>query len=100
MSGAVYSASAISDIDLIWDYTAETWGFDQANRYTLDIRAVCDDLASGRKMGRRVHEREGYLRYSIGGHVVFFKELGGGIVVMRVLHQRMDVARYLADDRA
>lgn len=97
MSRAVFSASAISDIGLIWDYTAETWGVDQANRYALDIRATCSDLASGRKTGREVAERDGYFRYFIGRHVIFFKVRDDGIVIMRVLHQRMDVARYLDD---
>ncbi|MEL7027283.1 MAG: type II toxin-antitoxin system RelE/ParE family toxin, partial [Pseudomonadota bacterium] len=70
MSRAAYSGSAISDIDLIWDYTAETWGFDQANRYTLDFRATCSDLASGRRVGRQVADRDGYLCYLCGRQVI------------------------------
>jgi toxin ParE1/3/4 len=95
VSRVQYARAAVSDIDRIWDYTFETWGIDQAERYTIDIREACNDLASGRKIGRAVEARPGYFRYGIARHVIFFIETEEGIVVMRVLHQRMDVERYL-----
>lgn len=49
MSRAVYSPAAIADIDSIWDYTAENWGVEQADRYADDIRDACDELAVGIK---------------------------------------------------
>lgn len=95
MSQVHYSQAAISDIDQIWDYTFERWGVEQAERYTRELRDTCKDLAESRKSGRPVHERAGYFRYSIARHVVFFKEQGNGIVVMRILHERMDLVRHL-----
>jgi toxin ParE1/3/4 len=38
MSGYVLSPRAQADLDEIWEYTAERWDEDQANRYILDIR--------------------------------------------------------------
>lgn len=95
MTGAIFTQAAISDIDEIWDYTFETWGVDQAERYTLEIRTICHDLALGQKLGRQVKERSGYFRYTVGRHLIFFKERDEGILVMRVLHQNMDVERHL-----
>lgn len=62
MSRVTFSPAAIADIDGIWDYTAETWGVDQAEHYTDDIRDTCDALAEGGKKGRPMDVREGFLK--------------------------------------
>ena len=95
MNRVTYSPAAIADIDGIWDYTAETWGMTQADRYTDSIRDVCDELGAGKKQGRAVAAREGYLKYAVGKHFVFFLRSDQGIAVIRVLHQQMDTERYL-----
>ncbi len=96
MSRVVYSPAAIADIDRIWDYTAENWGVEQADRYTDDIRDVCNELAAGNKRGRPVDIRDGYLKYAVGRHLIFFVRAVDGITVMRVLHQQMDTERRLS----
>jgi toxin ParE1/3/4 len=90
-----FSPAAVADIGTIWDYPAETWGLDQADRYVDDIRAACVALAGGERAGRKVDVRDGYLKYPVGRHLIFFRQDGTGIVVMRVLHQSMDVDRHL-----
>ena len=95
MSRVTFSPAAIADIDGIWDYTAETWGADQADRYTDDIRDACNDLAVGKKQGRTADVRDGYLKYSVGKHFVFFVRTGDGIAVIRVLHQQINTDRHL-----
>ena len=95
MSRVTFSPAAIADIDGIWDYTAETWGADQADRYTDDIRDACNDLAVGKKQGRTADVRDGYLKYSVGKHFVFFVRTGDGIAVIRVLHQQTNTDRHL-----
>ena len=95
MTRVTYSPAAITDIDGIWDYTAETWGLDQADCYTDVIRDACNDLSAGVKRGRAVDVRNGYLKYAVGKHIVFFVRSGDGVAVIRVLHQRMDTERHL-----
>ena len=90
-----FTPAALADIGAIWDYTAETWGMDQADRYVDDIRAACVALAGGERSGRRVDVRDGYLKYPVGRHLIFYRQDGLGIVVIRVLHQSMDVDRHL-----
>ncbi len=90
-----FSPAAIRDIGAIWDYTAETWSPDQADRYIDDIRETCMALASGEVSGRKVDVREGYLKYPVGRHLVYFLQTQPGIIVIRVLHQSMDTERYL-----
>jgi toxin ParE1/3/4 len=90
-----FSPAAVADIGAIWDYTAETWGVRQADRYLDDIRSACVALAYGERVGRRVDVLDGYLKYPVGRHLIFFRQVGPGIVVIRVLHQSMDVERHL-----
>ena len=52
MNNLTFAPAATSDINQIWDYTAEQWGVDQADYYTDGIRDVCYELAEGSKSGR------------------------------------------------
>lgn len=95
MSRVTFAPAAAADLDAIWDYTLSEWGADQADRYTDDIRDLCESLARGDKRGRDVEVREGYLKHPIGKHFIFFRATDAGIEVIRILHQRMDVGRNL-----
>lgn len=95
MKALAFSPAAAADISSIWDYSAETWGPDQADRYTDEIRNACHALASGGKRGRAVEVRPGYLKYPTGSHMIYFRDLGDRLVIIRVLHQRQDVDRHL-----
>ena len=57
MKTLTFSPAAAADIENIWDYSAEHWGPDQADRYTDELRAACLALARGDRQGRRVPER-------------------------------------------
>ena len=89
------SPAAAADLDAIWDYTAEHWSADQADRYTDDIRDACHALAAGRKTGRATDVRPGYLTYTLRAHIIYFRDRDNGIEVIRILHQRMDADRHL-----
>lgn len=45
MSGYVLSPLAQADLDQIWDYTAERWDEDQADRYIFVVRAAIEAVA-------------------------------------------------------
>ena len=87
--------AAAADLEEIWVYTFKTWSLEQADSYHGSIIAACEGLAAGVKRGRPVEIREGYFKYAAGSHLVFYRASGGGIEVMRVLHQSMDVGRHL-----
>jgi len=89
------SPQAESDLEDIWLYTFKTWSADQAYLYHNAFVEAFEDLAAGRKFGRPVDIREGYFKYPVGAHLVFYRILEAGIVVVRILHQRMDVNRHL-----
>ncbi|MQT13368.1 type II toxin-antitoxin system RelE/ParE family toxin [Segnochrobactrum spirostomi] len=95
MKSLAFSPAAAADLEHIWDYSAARWGVDQADRYTDEIRDACRDLASGDKRGRTVDVRPGYLKCATGTHMIYFRDRGDRLEIMRILHQRQDVDRNL-----
>ncbi len=95
MKALAFSRVAEADIDGIWDYSAENWGVDQAEQYTRDIRDACRALASGRKRGRAVEVRAGYLKCPCGSHVIYYRDRGDRLEIVRVLHGSQDAGRHL-----
>jgi toxin ParE1/3/4 len=95
--GHNYRLSPLAEADLedIWLYTFKRWSLEQADSYQVSIVAAFEGLAIGAKQGRRVDIREGYFKYSVGSHLVFYRQLDAGIDVIRILHQRMDADRHL-----
>jgi len=95
MKALAFSPAAEADIEGIWDYSADNWGPDQADRYTDEIRDARRALASGGKRGKVVDVRSGYLKLSTGSHMIYFRDHGDRLEIMRVLHGRQDVQRHL-----
>ncbi|KWK77701.1 type II toxin-antitoxin system RelE/ParE family toxin [Burkholderia ubonensis] len=86
---------AQTDLEDIWAYTYERWSLEQAERYTDELVTAFEALARGDKLGRPSRARDSYLRYLVGLHAVFYRETTHTLDVIRVLHQRLDVDRYL-----
>jgi toxin ParE1/3/4 len=92
-----YRLSPLAEADLedIWLYTFKTWSLEQADSYQADLVVAFEGLARGHKKGRPVDIHEGYFKYPVGLHLVFYKVDDLHIDVIRVLHQRMDAWRHL-----
>jgi toxin ParE1/3/4 len=92
MTGYRLTPAAQRDLASIWDYTVERWDLGQAETYLNEIRAAVERIADDPGRGRHCDEiREGYLRYAIGSHLLFYRtNARGGVDVVRILHQRMD----------
>lgn len=91
-----FTPAAIEDLDSIWAYTVEQWGKAQAVRYVRDLQATCKALAEGRQSGRSAEDiRTGYLKAACGAHILFYRVTAEALVVVRILHQRMDVEHHL-----
>jgi toxin ParE1/3/4 len=95
MKSLVFSPAARADMEGVWDYTVEHWGLDQAERYADDLRDACHALVSGQRQGRPVDVRPSYLKYLTGSHIIYFRDRGKRLEIVRILHGKMDVARHL-----
>lgn len=99
MTGYLLSPAAQADLGEIWDYSARNWGAEQADRYIRAIRSACEALAAGPTRGRPIDEiRPGYRKLAGQLHFLFYRVTDSGLIdVVRILHQRMDVAARLND---
>ena len=71
-------------------YTVQEWGEDQAIRYIDGLESCCEQLANTPKLGRPCSSiRPGLRRIEHGRHVVFYRVEPDGVLVSRILHQRM-----------
>lgn len=90
------SPAATNDLVRIWRHTVRTWSVAQAESYQDDLAAAFEGLASGVKIGRPVEvRRKGYLKYVTGAHVIYFREAGPEIIIVRILHGAQDAVRHL-----
>jgi toxin ParE1/3/4 len=92
----IVSPRARADIDDIWNYTVEQWGERQAEICLRLLQAAVDAVASDPKIGPTCDDvRPGYRKYRVGSHVLFYRVAANTVVVVRILHQRMDIERHL-----
>lgn len=89
------SPLALADLEGIWRYTVENWSVRQAEIYHAEIVGAFEGLASGLKIGRATDIRDGYFKYAVGSHVIYYLLRDGEIAIIRILHRRMDVGRHL-----
>lgn len=88
--------AARHDLSSIWEFTEERWGVQRAETYLREIDAAMSRIAEDPRRGHPCDEiREGYLKYGIGSHLVFYVPRTYGVAVIRILHSRMDPTLHL-----
>ncbi|MBI4182882.1 MAG: type II toxin-antitoxin system RelE/ParE family toxin [Proteobacteria bacterium] len=92
MRRLVLVEAAQADLRDIARYTGREWGEAQKRRY---LEAIRKRLAGVRRRPGLGAPREeigpGYRSTSCGRHVIFYRETEDAVVVLRILHARMDV---------
>jgi toxin ParE1/3/4 len=88
--------AALRDLEGIWTYTAQQWGEAQAARY-LDGLNTCFEAIAASPLSAPTCEdiRPGYRRQRVQRHTVYYRVMDAMVVVVRVLHERMDAPRHL-----
>jgi toxin ParE1/3/4 len=85
-----FSKAARDDLRDLAYYTRVNWGVRQARKYSMGLRRCCEALADAPLIGRTCAEIYPDLRrMEQGKHVVFYTEKSYGILVLRILHQRV-----------
>lgn len=100
MAAFRFSRRAEADLLSIGDYTLRTWGKSQAARYIGELEVCCQMLADNPALGRLCDDvRPRLRRLEHGKHVVFYRQERGGVLVSRILHQRMLPDKHAIDDQ-
>lgn len=88
--------AARHDIEEITRHTAQTWGPERKRIYLDAIRDCFLRLKRFPDLGTpRDDLAPGFRSVQVGHHIAFYRQTDTDIVVVRVLHERMDVHRHL-----
>ena len=92
----VVSAAARADLKAIARYTERTWSPAQAKTYLALLAERFVQLGRRPKLGRaREDLSPGYRSLPVGRHLIFYRIAGDAIIIIRVLHQSMDLRLHL-----
>ena len=88
------STRAAADLGGIARHTIETFGVEQAHRYRDDLEACFRTLAENPRLGSSAERlRPGLRRFEHRSHTVFYMQDEEEILIVRILHARMDALR-------
>jgi toxin ParE1/3/4 len=79
----------------IWEYSLERFGLDKAEAHLRDIQRAGDRDGNPRRGVACDEIRSGYRKLLAGSHILFFRVSANRVVVVRILHARMDFDRHL-----
>ena len=96
MAEFLISRRADADLGEIADYTIAEFGIEQARRYRDGLLTCFQTLAENPALGRNADTiASGLRRFEHESHIVFFAPSESGVLIVRVLHNRMDPSRHL-----
>jgi toxin ParE1/3/4 len=97
MADYALTRKAEKDLTEIYIFSYRQFGETKADAYLMALEERFSMLAAQPHLGRRIdHIRAGYLRYEHASHSIFYRTKSSGVVIVRVLHQRMDPKKRLA----
>lgn len=86
---------AADDLDGIYEYTIVNFGLERARVYLNELRQRFADLAGRPALGREAGQlAPGLRRFPYRSHAVFYVPENVGVLIVRVLHERMDAPRH------
>ena len=96
MRRRLFTPLARRDLDDIWQYSAKRWGEDQAEVYLRHIDVATRRIAENPSIARLCDDvREGYRVLLCASHNIYFRTTKDAVVIVRILHTRMDPDRNL-----
>lgn len=96
MADYLLSRQAATDLEAIAEFTIKRFGIEQARRYRDELKTCLENLARNPNMGRRVEQlAKGLRRFEHGSHIIFYLTGGDAVLIVRLLHYRMDVGKHL-----
>lgn len=94
-----FTDAAVSDLQSIRNYTLQTWGPKQEERYLNALwRKFEEILADPKRWRHRDDLFPGCQLAAQGKHVILFRVKGKVLQVVRILHSAMDYPRHLPED--
>ena len=97
MADYVFSELADQDLEDISYYTTLYFGEGQARAYRASIDQSAMTIANFPSIGRPYMTKDGKLlqKFNVGEHSLFYQPNEDGVIIVRVLHCKMDFDRHL-----
>ena len=90
---------AEEDLKNIWLYSFKNWGETQADYYMQQLDAGLHRLMDNPMLGRsRDGIRLGYRSIQINRHIAYYLIQNQRIVIVRVLHERMNPSEHIEEE--
>jgi toxin ParE1/3/4 len=87
---------AENDLIDIWLYSYTEWGESLADDYLDQLNTGICNLLANPEIGIDCnYVREGYRRFQINKHLIFYRIRNTEIEIIRVLHETMDIDSHL-----
>lgn len=96
-----FSNKAVEDLASIWNYTFKTWSERQADEYYEMLISACGKTLIENLFPVRSYNEITQDLYGIkaGHHLIFFNRIADGdVLIVRILHERMDIKRHFKED--
>lgn len=96
-----FTNKAVEDLSGIWEYTANTWSERQADVYYEMLIDCCQKITTNPRIYSTKYEEvsEGLYGYRANRHIIFYRILPDeDILVIRILHQKMDLKSHLINE--
>jgi len=99
MRAIEYTASAEADLAGIVEFTLTTWGAGQARRYIEGLETLTARLVEQPALGMSCMDLSPGLRaFPYQSHVLYYLVEPERLIVVRVLHKRMNPSLYVSTD--
>ncbi|KQR91956.1 hypothetical protein ASG01_13220 [Chryseobacterium sp. Leaf180] len=88
----ILSEAADHDLEDIFDFTEENFGFAQAEKYLLEIEERIQQLCIHPELGKRREEiKENLYSFPKDNHVIFYRIFADHLRIVRILHGSKDL---------
>ena len=87
---------AENDLSKIFEYSAMSWGVDQAEKYQDELFAGMLLILKQEELGKEYpYAKQPYRQLHINRHLIFYRIQDQTCLVIRVLHDRVDIKKHL-----
>jgi toxin ParE1/3/4 len=90
------SLEAEDDLRSILEYTLATWGERQRDERALNFTAALETIVQFPSLGKIRHDKDNELHaLLVREHFIYYRFDDAHVSIVRILHERMDVATHL-----
>jgi len=97
MTQIQFTNAARQDLKDIFRYSVRNWGRPQAQKYSEQLKQHVNKIAQDTAFTKPVPTGRPDLRQStVGRHLIIFEQSEDKFLIVRILHEAMDISRHIS----